>query len=181
MIRLYRTMDQELGKLRGLVNNAGILLELGPIEKVGEDMLNHLWAVNITSAFLCAREAVARMSTDQGGPGGAIVNISSVASKLGGGMHIEYAASKGALEALDHGLAQEVAGQGIRVNGVRPGLSATEIHASAGAPGRVEELGPSVPMGRAGSAEEVAETVLWLLSEQASYVTDSLVEVSGGR
>lgn len=179
---LFEETDKQLGTLDALVNNAGIVGPNGPISHLNEDWLNKLWQVNITGMILCAKEAVSRMSTDSGGKGGAIVNMSSAAARMGGGgAFIDYAASKGAIDTLNHGLAQELAPQGIRVNAIRPGLIDTEIHASMGNGDRVAELGPSVPMGRAGTAEEVAETALWLLSEQASYVTDSIVDVAGGR
>jgi len=180
--RLFKEVDNQLGTLDALVNNAGIVGPNGPISRLNEDWLNKLWQINITGMILCAKEAVARMSTDNGGKGGAIVNMSSAAARMGGGgAFIDYAASKGAIDTLNHGLAQELAPQGIRVNAIRPGLIDTEIHASMGNGDRVAELGPSVPMGRAGTAEEVAETALWLISEQASYVTDSIVDVAGGR
>jgi NAD(P)-dependent dehydrogenase (short-subunit alcohol dehydrogenase family) len=180
--RLFEEMDNKLGTLDALINNAGIVGPNGPISRLNEDWLNKLWQINITGMILCAKEAVARMSTDTGGKGGGIVNMSSAAARMGGGgAFIDYAASKGAIDTLNHGLAQELAPQGIRVNAIRPGLIDTEIHASMGNGDRVAELGPSVPMGRAGTAEEVAETALWLLSDQASYVTDSIVDVAGGR
>jgi NAD(P)-dependent dehydrogenase (short-subunit alcohol dehydrogenase family) len=180
--RLFKEVDNQLGTLDALINNAGIVGPNGPISRLNEDWLNKLWQINITGMILCAKEAVARMSTDNGGKGGAIVNMSSAAARMGGGgAFIDYAASKGAIDTLNHGLAQELAPQGIRVNAIRPGLIDTEIHASMGNGDRVAELGPSVPMGRAGTAEEVAETALWLISEQASYVTDSIVDVAGGR
>ncbi len=180
--RLFDTVDSELGTLDALINNAGIVGPNGPIGRLEEDWLNHLWAVNITSMIICAKEAVARMSTATGGKGGAIVNMSSVGARMGGGgAFIDYAASKGAIDTFNHGLAQEVAEQGIRVNAIRPGIIDTDIHASMENGDRVATLGPSVPIGRAGTAEEVAETALWLLSEKASYVTDSIIDVAGGR
>jgi NAD(P)-dependent dehydrogenase (short-subunit alcohol dehydrogenase family) len=179
---MFEAIDRRFGRLTALVNNAGIMLPASPVTGVTEATLNHLWATNITSLFLCAREAVRRMSTDAGGAGGAIVNVSSAAARLGQpGQYVNYAASKGACDVFTHGLALEVAAQGIRVNAVRPGLIETDIHATAGDPGRLVRLAGSVPMRRAGTAEEVAETVLWLLSPAASYVTNSIVEVSGGR
>jgi NAD(P)-dependent dehydrogenase (short-subunit alcohol dehydrogenase family) len=139
-------------------------------------------AVNVTGSILCAREAIKRMSTRHGGPGGAIVNVSSIASKLGGpGEYVDYAASKGAIDTFTIGLAKEVAGEGIRVNGVRPGLIRTEIHLASGDPKRVERIGATVPLGRPGEAEEVARAILWLVSDEASYLSGALVDVSGGR
>jgi NAD(P)-dependent dehydrogenase (short-subunit alcohol dehydrogenase family) len=182
VMRLYEAIDQNLGTLSALINNAGILPGMSPIDDMDEDRLNNLWAVNLTSLFLCAREAVKRMSTSRGGAGGAIVNLSSAAARMGGpGQFLDYAASKGAADVFNHGLALELAPQGIRVNAVRPGLIDTDIHASAGAPDRVAQLAHMIPMGRAGSPEEVAETIMWLLSDKASYVTDSIVDVAGGR
>jgi NAD(P)-dependent dehydrogenase (short-subunit alcohol dehydrogenase family) len=146
------------------------------------ERINRILATNVTGSFLCAREAVRRMSTRQGGNGGAIVNVSSRAGVLGAaGEYVDYAASKAALDALTIGLAKEVAGEGIRVNGVRPGLIDTEMHASGGEPGRIERLKSSVPMGRGGEAGEVARAVLWLVSDEASYTTGSFIDVSGGR
>jgi len=182
VLHLFRETDRLLGRLDGLINNAGIMLRLGPASGIDEAGLERLWAANITSAFLCAREAVQRMSTALGGRGGGIVNMSSAAARLGGATElVSYAATKGALDAMTRGLAVEVAEQGIRVNAVRPGLIETEIHASGGNPDRVAQLTPRVPMKRSGSAEEVAAATLWLLSGEASYVTGSFVEVSGGR
>ena len=182
VLRLYEAMDAHFGRLTALVNNAGILPLMGPISLVNEERLNRLWQVNITGQFLVAREAVKRMSTATSGDGGAIVNISSVGARMGGGgQFVDYAASKGAIDTMTRGLAQEVAAQGIRVNAVRPGVIDTEFHASSGNADRAAQLAPTIPMQRAGGAEEVAETVLYLLSEQASYVTGTIVDVSGGR
>lgn len=182
ILRLFETCDRELGALAGLVNNAGIT---GPVRRVAEidrDSLRQVLEINVIGAFLCAREAVKRLSTRSGGAGGAIVNVSSRASELGGANEwVHYGASKGAIDSLTAGLAKEVAGEGIRVNAVNPGLIDTEIHARAGLPDRLERLLHQVPMGRPGSAEEVAETILWLLSDAASYVTGITVPISGGR
>jgi NAD(P)-dependent dehydrogenase (short-subunit alcohol dehydrogenase family) len=146
------------------------------------DRINRILATNVTGSFLCAREAVLRMSSRRGGSGGAIVNVSSRAGVLGAaGEYVDYAASKAALDALTIGLAKEVAGEGIRVNGVRPGLIDTEMHALGGEPGRIERLKSSVPMGRGGEAEEVARAILWLLSDEASFTTGAFIDVSGGR
>jgi len=180
--RLFLEAERELGPIRALVNNAGITGGFARVENVSGAALERLWAVNITGPILCAREAVRRMSTKRGGDGGAIVNISSIAARVGSaGEWVHYAASKGAVNSFTIGLAREVATEGIRVNAVAPGLVDTPLHARNGEPGRLERLKPSIPMGRAGSAEEVAEAVVWLLSEKSAYVTGSIVEVGGGR
>lgn len=182
VVRLFSTAQAELGRLVGLVNNAGVLDRQSTVADLSAERIERILAVNVLGAFLCAREAVRAMSPANGGLGGAIVNVSSRAAVLGGaGEYVDYAASKAAVDTLTIGLSREVAAAGIRVNAVRPGLIETEIHASGGEPGRVGRLGPSVPMGRGGTAEEVAEAILWLLSDQASYVTGSFLEVSGGR
>jgi NAD(P)-dependent dehydrogenase (short-subunit alcohol dehydrogenase family) len=172
----------ELGPLKGLVNNAGIVGARCRLEDVEAGVLRQVLDVNVTGYFLCARAAVRRMSTARGGTGGAIVNVSSAASYLGGGGEwIHYAASKGAVDTMTVGLSREVAREGIRVNAVCPGLIDTGLHAAAGVPDRVEKLAPMVPMGRGGSPEEVAEAIVWLLGEGASYVTGAIVPVTGGR
>lgn len=182
VVRLFETVDRELGRVTALFNNAGIVHKLKPITEMTEPDLEGMWRINITSQFLCAREAAKRMSTKLGGQGGAIVNMSSAAARLGGANGaLDYAASKGAIDTFTTGLALELAPQGIRVNGVRPGLIETEIHDNMGDMDRLARLGPTVPLGRTGRAEEVAETVLWLLSQQASYVTNSIVDIGGGR
>ncbi|MBV1705269.1 MAG: SDR family oxidoreductase [Hyphomicrobiales bacterium] len=171
-----------MGRLAGLVNNAGIVATQGRLEDFSADRIARMFAVNSVGAILCAREAVRRMSTKRGGAGGAIVNLSSVAARLGGpGDYVDYAASKGAIDSFTVGLAKEVAADGIRVNVVSPGVIETEIHASGGEPGRAARVGAGVPMGRAGGAEEIAAAVLWLLSDEASYVTGANVVASGGR
>jgi NAD(P)-dependent dehydrogenase (short-subunit alcohol dehydrogenase family) len=182
VVDLFKTVDRELGPVTALFNNAGIVHRAKLITEFDAAELERMWRVNITSQFLCAREAVKRMSTRNGGKGGAIVNMSSAAAYLGGGGGaLAYAASKGAIDTFTRGLALELAPQGIRVNAVRPGLIETEIHADIGDPQRLAKLGPTVPMGRVGQPEEVAEAVLWLLSPRASFVTDSIIDVGGGR
>jgi NAD(P)-dependent dehydrogenase (short-subunit alcohol dehydrogenase family) len=182
VIRLFESCDAQLGTLTGLVNNAGILEAQSRVDQMDAARLARLFATNVTGAFLCAREAVKRMSTARGGAGGAIVNVSSRAAELGApGEYVDYAASKAALETLTIGLAREVAGEGIRVNGVRPGVIYTDIHASGGEPGRVDRMSPQLPMKRGGEAIEVARAILWLLSDEASYSTGAFIDVSGGR
>jgi NAD(P)-dependent dehydrogenase (short-subunit alcohol dehydrogenase family) len=171
-----------LGPVRGLVNNAGVLGPQGRVEDLVAARTSRVLAVNVLGALLCAREAVRRMSTRRGGDGGAVVNVSSRAAVLGAAdEYVDYAASKAALDAVTVGLAAEVAGDGIRVNGVRPGLIRTGIHASGGDPGRVDRLGPRVPVGRGGEPDEVAAAIVWLLSDEASYVTGATLDVGGGR
>jgi NAD(P)-dependent dehydrogenase (short-subunit alcohol dehydrogenase family) len=180
--RLFAAIDEEFGRLDVLVNNAGMLERQMRLDEMDAARLMRVFAVNVTGSFLCAREAVKRMSTRYGGNGGAIINVSSIAAKLGApNEYIDYAAAKGAIDSMTLGLAKEVAIEGIRVNGVRPGVIHTEIHASGGEPGRVERVKASVPMGRGGEAVEVAEAILWLASEKASYTSGALLDVSGGR
>lgn len=182
ILNLFRTVDSALGRITALVNNAGIVDKGMRVEHMSAARLARMFAINVTGTILCAREAVRRMSKRQGGAGGAIVNVSSVASRLGApGEYVDYAASKGAVDTFTVGLAKEVGPEGIRVNAVRPGVIRTEIHASSGDPGRVERIGASAPLGRAGEAEEVARAIVWLLSDEASYLTGALVDVSGGR
>ncbi len=182
VVRLFATVDAKLGPVTALVNNAGILETQTRVERIDAGRLSRIFATNVTGSFLCAREAVTRMSTAHGGKGGAIVNVSSRAAQLGApGEYVDYAASKAALDALTIGLAKEVAGEGIRVNGVRAGIIDTEIHVSGGEPGRVDRLGPQLPMKRGGEAIEVARAILWLLSEEASYSTGTFIDVAGGR
>jgi len=182
VVRLYDTVDRELGPLSALVNNAGILDLQTRVEQMDAARLMRVFATNVTGAFICAREAVRRMSTARGGAGGAIVNVSSRAAQLGApGEYVDYAASKAALDALTIGLAKEVAAEGIRVNAVRAGIIYSDIHASGGEPGRVDRLGPTLPMRRGGHPVEVARAILWLLSEDASYSTGTFIDVSGGR
>ncbi|MGI9412131.1 MAG: SDR family oxidoreductase [Hyphomicrobiales bacterium] len=179
---LFAAADEEFGPVSALFNNAGTILPQGLVSDCTAADLERLWRINITSQFLCAREAIRRMSTKHGGAGGAIVNMSSVHSRLGApGVFVSYAASKGAIDSFTQGLALEVVDQGIRVNAVRPGLIDTEIHGLGGDPDRPRTVGPSLPLGRAGTPEEVAQTVLWLMSDEASYVVNALVDVGGGR
>lgn len=182
VLRLFREVDDQLGRLTALVNNAGIVDRTARVDEMSLERLKRIFDINVIGSFLCAREAVKRMSTRHGGKGGAIVNVSSAAARLGApGQYVDYAATKGAIDAMTIGLAKEVAAEGIRVNAVRPGLIETEIHASGGLPNRVRDLAHLVPMQRGGSADEVAQAIVWLLSPEASYTTMSLVDVSGGR
>jgi len=182
VINLFKTSDAELGMLKVLVNNAGVIDVQSRVEDYTLERLQRMFATNITGVFLCAREAVRRMSTKRGGAGGSIVNVSSAAARLGGpNEYVDYAASKGAMDSMTIGLSKEVATEGIRVNAVRPGLIYTDIHASGGEPGRVDRLKEGVPMQRGGEPEEVARVILWLASDDSSYTTGSLVECSGGR
>lgn len=182
VLELFAALDHEFGQLDVLVNNAGMLERQMRLEQMDAARWTRVLGANVIGSFLCAREAIKRMSTRHGGQGGAIVNLSSVAARLGApGEYIDYATAKGAIDSMTLGLAKEVAGEGIRVNAVRPGVVHTEIHASGGEPDRVERIKASVPMGRGGQAEEIAEAILWLASEQASYTSGALLDVSGGR
>lgn len=182
VLQLFASIDREFGRLDVLVNNAGMLEPQMRLEQMDLARWQRVFAVNVFGSFLCCREAVKRMSTRHGGRGGAIVNLSSVAASLGApGEYIDYAAAKGAIDSMTRGLAKEVAAEGIRVNAVRPGVIDTEIHASGGEPQRVARVSQSVPMGRGGRAEEIAEAILWLASEQASYASGALLDISGGR
>ena len=182
VVRLFAACDRALGRVTALVNNAGVLETQMRVEAMDAGRLQRVLTANVIGSFLCAREAVRRMSTRHGGAGGAIVNVSSGASRLGSpGEYVDYAASKGAIDSFTVGLAQEVAEEGIRVNAVRPGVIYTEIHASGGEPDRVDRVKAFVPMRRGGTADEVAHAILWLLSDQASYTTGAVIDVTGGR
>ena len=182
VVNLFNTIDEQLGTVTALVNNAGILEQQMRVESMDAERLHRILTTNIIGSFLCAREAIKRMSTKHGGAGGAIVNVSSVASRLGSpGEYVDYAASKGAIDTMTIGLAKEVAEEGIRVNAVRPGFIDTDIHASGGEPNRIERVKEFVPMKRGGRAMEVAQAILWLLSVEASYTTGSFVDVAGGK
>ncbi len=182
VLAMFQRVDQELGRLTALVNNAGVVDVPSRVDGMSVQRLKRMFDINVLGSIVCAREAIKRMSTRHGGSGGAIVNVSSAASRLGApGQYVDYAAAKGAIDSFTIGLAKEVAAEGIRVNAVRPGLIETDIHASGGIPDRVKQLQHQVPMQRGGSAEEVAQAIVWLLSPEASYTTMSLVEVSGGR
>lgn len=182
VLRMFETIDRSLGRITALVNNAGIVDVRARVEEMGVARMRRMFSVNILGSFLCAREAVKRMAPRFGGAGGAIVNVSSVAAKLGSpGEYVDYAASKGAIDTFTLGLAKEVAADRIRVNGVRPGVIRTEIHATSGDPQRLERIGATAPLQRPGEPEEVARAVLWLLSDEASYTTGMMLDVSGGR
>ncbi len=182
VLALFARVDHELPPLAGLVNNAGVVDLPARVDAMGAARLQRMFAVNVFGSFFCAREAVKRLSTRHGGRGGAIVNLTSAAARLGApGQYVDYAAAKGAIDTFTIGLAKEVAAEGIRVNAVRPGIIDTEIHASGGVPDRVQQMVPQVPMQRAGSADEVARAIVWLLSDEASYTTGSVIDVTGGR
>ena len=180
--RVFEQMDQEAGPVSALVNNAGILNTKARFEEIGLERWRNVFEVNLFGSVLCTQEAIRRMSPRYGGSGGAIVNVSSAAARMGGAFEFtDYAATKGAMDTLTVGLAKEVAAEGIRVNGVRPGLIFTDIHADSGQPDRVQENASGVPMERGGTPEEVAQAILWLLSDAASYVTGAVLDVTGGR
>jgi NAD(P)-dependent dehydrogenase (short-subunit alcohol dehydrogenase family) len=182
VLAMFASIDAELPPLGALVNNAGVIDLQTRVDTITLERLQRMFAINVFGSFICAREAVQRMSTAHGGAGGTIVNLSSAAARLGApGQYVDYAAAKGAIDVFTMGLAKEVALEGIRVNAVRPGIIATEIHASGGTPDRAQQMAPLVPMQRAGSAEEVAQAILWLMSDAASYTTGSVIDVTGGR
>ena len=182
VLAMFERVDAKLGRISALVNSAGVVDQACRVADMSLARLRRMLDTNVLGSMLCAREAVRRMSTRYGGEGGSIVNLSSVASTLGSpGQYVDYAASKGAIDSFTLGLAREVAAEGVRVNAVRPGIIDTEIHASGGQPDRAGRIGPQVPMQRAGRADEVAASILWLLSPQASYTTGALLDVAGGR
>ncbi len=182
IMAMFARVDSQLGPLTALVNNAGVVDVAARVDEMRLARLRRMFDINVMGTILCAREAVRRMSTRHGGAGGAIVNVSSVAARLGGsGQYVDYAAAKGAVDTFTVGLAKEVATEGIRVNAVRPGIIDTDIHASGGQPDRVRRMAPLVPMQRAGTAAEVARAILWLMTDESSYSTGSLVDVAGGR
>lgn len=182
VLAFFKEAEEKLGNITALVNNAGIIELQSLLKNMTVERWDRIFATNTRGSFLCAREAVKRMSVRNGGKGGGIINISSVAAKLGGAFeYVDYAASKGAIDTLTIGLAREVAADGIRVNAVRPGIIYTEIHASGGEPNRPERLKDMIPMKRPGNAEEVAEAIMWLLSDSASYITGTIIDVTGGR
>ena len=182
VVTLFERIDARFGRLTGLVNNAGVVDVSARVDQMDAQRLHRMFDINVIGSMLCAREAVRRMSTLHGGGGGAIVNVSSAASRLGSpGQYVDYAAAKGAIDAFTIGLAKEVGAEGIRVNAVRPGLIETDIHASGGLPNRVRDLAHTVPMQRGGTADEVAQAIVWLLSPAASYTTMTLMDISGGR
>ena len=183
VLAMFEKMDARFGCLTALVNNAGVVDQTSRVDGMTYERIKRMFEVNVFGSFLCAREAIKRMSTRYpGGEGGAIVNVSSAAARIGSpGQYVDYAAAKGAIDTFTIGLAKEVASEGIRVNAVRPGIIETEIHASGGLPNRVRDLAPQVPMQRAGTAHEVAESIVWLLSEKASYTTGAVMDISGGR
>ena len=181
VLRMYGELDRQLGRIDALVNNAGILEQQMRVDQMSAERLLRVLSTNVIGAFLCAREAVRRMSTRHGGQGGAIVNVSSAAARLGSpNEYVDYAASKGAMDTMTIGLSKEVAPEGIRVNGVRPGTIYTDMHASGGEPGRVDRLKGAIPLRRGGTVEEVAGAVMWLFSDEAGYTSGSFIEVSGG-
>lgn len=181
ILRMFSTVDEQFGRLDALVINAGVVDQAQTVAEFSLQRLERMFRINTIGAFLCAREAVLRMSTSRGGQGGSIVNVSSIAARLGAPrQYVDYAASKGAMDVMTLGLAKEVAAEGIRVNAVRPGLIDTDIHASGGQPDRVQRLAANVPMQRGGTAQEVANAIVWLMSDESPYTTGSLVEISGG-
>ena len=182
VLKMFEKVDAKLGRLTALVNNAGVVDQTSRVDAMSMARFKRMFEINVYGSFVCAREAVRRMSTRHGGTGGTIVNLSSVAARLGApGQYVDYAAAKGAIDSFTVGLAKEVATEGIRVNAVRPGIIATDIHASGGLPNRAREMAPQVPMQRPGSAEEVARSIVWLMGPESSYTTGTVLDVTGGR
>lgn len=182
VLAMFARIDAELPRLAGLVNNAGVVDVAARVDEMSVARLTRMFGINIVGSFVCAREALKRMSTRHGGAGGAIVNLSSAAARIGSpGMYVDYAAAKGAIDTFTLGLAKEVAGEGVRVNAVRPGIIDTDIHASGGLPDRARQSAAQIPMQRAGTADEIAQSIVWLLSDAASYTTGAIVDVAGGR
>ena len=182
VLAMFATVDRELPRLGSLVNNAGVVDLQGRVDETTMQRLQRMFAINVFGSFICAREAIKRMSTKHGGQGGTIVNLSSAAARIGSpGQYVDYAAAKGAIDVFTMGLAKEVALEGIRVNAVRPGIIETDIHASGGTPDRAKQMAPLVPMQRAGSADEVAQAIVWLMSDASSYTTGAVIDVTGGR
>jgi NAD(P)-dependent dehydrogenase (short-subunit alcohol dehydrogenase family) len=182
VLTMFEKVDAKLGRLTALVNNAGVVDQTSRVDAMSMARFRRMFEINVYGSFVCAREAVRRMSTRHGGTGGTIVNLSSVAARLGApGQYVDYAAAKGAIDSFTVGLAKEVAAEGIRVNAVRPGIIDTDIHASGGLPDRARDMAPQVPMQRPGSAEEVARSILWLMSPESSYTTGTVLDVTGGR
>ena len=182
VLTMFEKVDAKLGRLTALVNNAGVVDQTSRVEAMSMARFRRMFEINVFGSFVCAREAVRRMSTRHGGAGGTIVNLSSVAARLGApGQYVDYAAAKGAIDSFTLGLAKEVAAEGIRVNAVRPGIIETDIHASGGLPNRAHEMAPQIPMLRPGSAEEVARSILWLMGTESSYTTGTVLDVTGGR
>ena len=182
VVRMFEEVDKKLGRLTVLVNNAGIVDVQARLDEMSAERMQRMFAINITGSFLCAREAVKRMSKKHGGAGGSIINLSSVAARIGApAMYVDYAASKAAVDTLTLGLSKEVGPEGIRVNAIRPGVIHTEIHAASGDPGRADRIGKTSPLERAGEPEEIANAILWLASDEASYVSGAILDVAGGR
>ena len=182
VLAMFEKVDAKLGRLTALVNNAGVVDQMERVDGMSVARLKRMFDINVIGTMVCAREAIKRMSTRYGGDGGAIVNVSSVAARLGApGQYVDYAAAKGAVDVFTLGLAKEVAAEGIRVNAVRPGIIDTDIHASGGLPDRARQMAPQVPMQRAGTADEVARSILWLLGSESTYTTGALLDIGGGR
>jgi len=182
VLAMFQRLDAELPRLGALVNNAGVVDVAARVDEMSVQRLQRMFGINVVGSFVCAREALKRMSTRHGGTGGAIVNLSSAAARLGSpGMYVDYAAAKGAIDTFTTGLAREVAAEGVRVNAIRPGIIDTDIHASGGTPDRAHQSASLIPMQRPGTADEIAQAIVWLLSDAASYTTGAIIDVTGGR